>query len=462
MTVLGILLLLVAIALYIVPKFMPLRTESQQVSNGYGGTKTLPAHPKFLTNWTGKKSLFLGIIGVVVMLSTSAFFYARPGHQYYIVYPSGQVSCEYNQGWKMVMPFSRIQEWESFTDIKVVGDGESTEGIEGPILGGIPIRFIDKVVGTVKLSVRMQLPQDDESFKQIVREFRHPKNLITNTLIPTVKEQVINTGYMFTAEDYVSGDASNFRATLDEQLKSGGYAVDKIEHVDTIASLIQKEGQREIKEIQTRYEVNKRISKKTGLPIRIAHDITKNNIIVSQVIVDQVVLEDKFRKKLEDSRDISAQKSIELQKIETAKAAQQRIVAEGERDKAAEKVEQELAQVKALIAIETSLKKEETNKQLSKIKVETAELDAKALKVKKDAEAYANRKLVQAGLTPQERAEWEYKTRVDMMKALSGENGITLPTTVFQGESGGKSGQTGMLESILGAKILSGELGTTK
>ena len=192
------------------------------------------------------------------------------------------------------------------------------------------------------------------------------------------------------------------------------------------------------------------------------HDITKNNIIVSQVIVDQVVLEDKFRKKLEDSRDISAQKSIELQKIETAKAAQQRIVAEGERDKAAEKVEQELAQVKALIAIETSLKKEETNKQLSKIKVETAELDAKALKVKKDAEAYANRKLVQAGLTPQERAEWEYKTRVDMMKALSGENGITLPTTVFQGESGGKSGQTGMLESILGAKILSGELGATK
>ena len=459
MTLLGILLLLVAIALYVVPKFMDLRTEPQEVGNGYGGTKTLPAHPKFLTNWTGKKSLILGVIAMLIMLSTSAFFYARPGHQYYIVYPTGQVKCEYNQGWKVVMPFSRIQEWESFTDIKVVTGEESIDGIEGPIMGGIPIRFIDKVVGNVKLSVRMQLPQDDESFKQIVEEFRHPKNLINNTLIPTVKEQVINTGYMFTAEDYVSGDASNFRATLDEQLKNGGYAVDKIEHRDTIESAIQAEGGRTIKEVQTRYEVNKRINKKTGLPIRIAHDITKNNIIVSQVIVDQVVLEEKFRKKLEDSRDISAQKSIELQKIETAKAAQQRIVAEGERDKAAERVAQEKEQVKTLIAIETQKKSEATKKDLAAIALETAKLEAQALKVKKDAEAYANRKLVQAGLTPQEKAEWEYKTKVGMMKELSK---MTLPTTVMTGSNGNAKTQAGMLESILGAKILSGEIGTGK
>jgi hypothetical protein len=446
MTVLGILLLLVAIALYVVPKFMNLRTESESVPNGYGGTKTLPAHPKFLTNWTGKKSLIVGVIGVLLMMSTSAFFYARPGHQYYIVSPTGQVSYEYSQGWKLVMPFSRVQEWESFSDIKVVSDGESTEGIEGPILGGIPIRFIDKVVGSVKLSVRMQLPQDDESFGQIVREFRHPKNLINNTLIPTVKEQVINTGYMFTAEDYVSGDASNFRATLDEQLKSGGYAVDKIEHTDTIESVIQNEEGRTIKEVQTRYEVNKRIDKKTGLPIRIAHDITKNKIIVSQVIVDQVVLEEKFRKKLEDSRDISAQKSIELQKIETAKAAQQRIVAEGERDKAAERVTQEKEQVKALIAIETQLKREETNRKLAEIALETEKLNSKKKKVAADAQAYENQRLVSAGLTPQERAQIEKETKIGVAAELSK---IKFPETMIMGDSKGGT----PLESLIGASM---------
>ena len=76
--------------------------------------------------------------------------------------------------------------------------------------------------------------------------------------------------------------------------------------------------------------------------------------------------------------------------------------------------------------------------------------------------SYANRKLVQAGLTPQEKAEWDYKTKVGMMKALAGTNGITLPTTMMSsGANGGKS-DGGMLEAILGAKILSGEIGNSK
>jgi hypothetical protein len=446
MTLLGILLLVVALGLFIVSKFVNLRTEDVTTEGRFGDRRTLKAHPKFLTEWSGKKSVIIGVLGILSILSSSAFFYARPGHQYYIVYPTGKVVCEYEQGWKTCFPFSRIQEWESFTDIKVVKDGENLEGIEGPIAGGIPIRFIDKVVGTVQLSVRMQLPQDDKSFKQIVQEFRHPKNLINNTLIPTVKEQVINTGYMFTAEDYVSGDASNFRATLDEQLKSGGYAVDKIEHFDTITSPIVQEDGRKIVEVQTRYEVNKRIDKKTGLPIRIHHDITKNNIIVSQVIVDQVVLESKFRKKLEDSRDISAQKSIELQKIETAKAAQQRIVAEGERDKAAEKVEQELAQVKKLIAAETSLKEESIKLELAKKATETEEEVSKKIKIRADAEAYKTRKNVAAGISPERRLELELDAKVRMEEARAKR---AVPTTMIVGGGDGKNGQSISNETLM-------------
>lgn len=460
MTVLGVLLVLLALGLWLLPKLTELRTESKTVPNNYGGTKVLNAHPKLLTNWNGLKSVVIGSVGILFMLSSSSTVYAKPGHQYYIVSPTGKVTCIYSQGWKFIMPFSKVQEWETFTDIKVVNGTDDTEGIEGVILGGIPIRFIDKVVAEVGLSVRMQLPQDDVSFKQIVKEFRHPKNLINNTLIPTVKEQVVNTGYMFTAEDYVSGDASNFRATLDEQLKSGGYAVDKIQHFDTISGPIVSEGDRGIKEIQTRYEVNKRLDR-NGNPIRIEHDITKNNIMISQVIVDKVLLEAKFRKKLEDSRDISAQKSIETQKISTAKVAQQRIVAEGERDKAAETVEQQLAQVKSLIAKETKLKEESINLELAKIATETEKEIAKKTMVAADAEAYKIRKNVAAGISPEKKLQMQLDAKVDMMKALAGPQGMNMPTTVMSG-SNGKSGSTGMLESILGAKILSGEIGTKK
>ena len=450
LTFIGIIFILLSIAMFVTVKAMTLRKEDAE-PDYYG--KVAEKHPDLLLNWNLKKSAIGFGVGVLFIIFSSALLYARPGHQYYIVYPTGQVSCVYNQGWKVIMPFSRVQEWESYSDIKVIIGKEPRDGIEGVIEGGIDIRFIDKVLAKVKISVRMQLPQDDKSFEQIVKEFRHPKNLINNTLIPTVREQVVNTGYMFTAEDYVSGDASNFRATLDEQLKDGGYAVDKEEINDTIMSDIKSDSARKIKEVRTTYKVMKRLDK-NNKPIRIDHDIKKNNIVVSQVIVDQVILEKKFQQKLEASRDISAQKSIERQKIETAKVAQQRIVAEGERDKAAEKVKQELAQVNVLISIETDREKERTVKELAIIQLETAKINAKALMVKKDAEAYANRKMVSAGLTPMQRAEWEYKTSVGVAAAIAGPTGLKLPTTMM---SGGSGGDANMLESILSTKLLTGK-----
>lgn len=69
--------------------------------------------------------------------------------------------------------------------------------------------------------------------------------------------------------------------------------------------------------------------------------MSENNIIVSQVIVDNIELEATFKQRLEAQRDESAKRQLEQQKVETTKDAQQRIIAEGERDKAQERVNQE-------------------------------------------------------------------------------------------------------------------------
>ena len=44
-------------------------------------------------------------------------------------------------------------------------------------------------------------------------------NLVNNTIVPTVKEQLANTAYMFAAQDYISGEAQSFRQVFEEQLK---------------------------------------------------------------------------------------------------------------------------------------------------------------------------------------------------------------------------------------------------
>lgn len=416
-----------------------------------------PAQAKFL-KFGGYKMIGLSVLLLIGFVHLDkAFFYARPGHQYFVVSPFGHKSAIMESGYHLILPYSRVQEWEKFIDVKAVAIDdagnliEPAEGIEGVIPGGISVRFIDQVTGLLKISARFQVPSDAPSFIALAEEFRHPSNLVNNTLLPTVKEQAYNVAYMYTAENYVSGAASDFRQTLDDALKNGGFKVIRKEYTDTIyesftglESNLSKE--RTVKEIKTRSEIRKVL--KDGAPVRIPHDITKNHIIVSQVIVDDLRLEQKFRKKLEEQRDISAQKRIELQKIETAKAAQQRILAEGERDKAAERVSQEKNQVSKLISIETKVKEEESKRQLAEIALKTEKLDAERRKIAADAKRY---ELAQAdGLSE----EVQYRIDADVKIAEAAARAIEnakWPSTVVTG--GGSNGNSGLLEQLIGAEL---------
>ena len=76
-------------------------------------------------------------------------------------------------------------------------------------------------------------------------------------------------------------------------------------------------------------------------------------------------------------------------------------------------------------------------------------LKLKTRKTLADAQAYENTKLVSAGLTPQERAEWNFKTAVGVAAELKS---LKLPATYI--ESGSKSTNSGnLLESLIGAEI---------
>ncbi len=447
MVIIGIILVVIGVIFYY------LRPQLSEENVYEGDVRISRKAPPVLLMFSRGVARGLAIFGLLIALMPYLFFWADATEQYFLVYPTGNTSVVTTQGIKF-RGFAKITPWQKFIDVKVVDERGSRTGVEG-VMTPIPIRFIDQVTATVYISCRFQLPLDEESFEALAIKFRSMSNLVNNTLIPTVREQTNNTGYMFAAQDYISGEAQSFRQTLDEQLKDGAYAVEKLENKDTIYAEIQKPtGERSIKEIQTSYTVNKIMA--NGIPKRISHEITENNIIVSQVIVDDVVLESTFKKRLEAQRDESAKRQLEQQKIETAKSSQQRILAEGERDKAAERVAQEKEQVKQLIAIETKLKQEKTNKELAAIALETERLKSQQRKVSADAKAYENARLVSAGLTPQERAEWEYKTAVGVAEQISH---IKFPNTMIT-DNGTKGGTP--LESLIGAAMAKQLLGNSK
>ncbi len=392
-------------------------------------------------------------IGIILMLTKSLFFFADRGFNYLLVSPTGNMSAVMEQGIKW-RGFAKIDKWQKFIDVKVIGEGieideEEVEGIMKPI----PLRFIDQVTAKGYVSTRFELPRDGASFINLAVKFRTMSNLVNNTIVPTVKEQLVNTAYMFAAQDYISGEAQSFRQAFEEQLKGGAYAVEKIERRDTVFADIQDDDSRVIKEVQTSYEVNKVLE--NGIPKRIKHELSENKIIVSQVIVDNIELEATFKQRLEAQRDESAKRQLEQQKVETAKDAQQRIIAEGERDKAAERVAQEKEQVKALIAIETKLKQEETNKKLAAIALETERLNAQKKKVTADAEAYEISKKVHAGITPEVKLQMELDRDVKVAAEIAK---INFPETMIIG--GDSKGGT-PLESLIGAAMAK-QLQTTK
>jgi hypothetical protein len=87
-------------------------------------------------------------------------------------------------------------------------------------------------------------------------------------------------------------------------------------------------------------------------------------------------------------------------------------------------------------------------------------MEAQRVRIQADADAYEISKKVAAGITPETRLKMELDAKVKMMEALAGPEGMKMPTTVMTSGSG--KSETGMLESILGSKLLSGEIGGNK
>ena len=440
---LGVVLILISVGLLIVKAIKP--------TNG--------SLPGFIEKFNIKKMLSGIIVGMLLFVLGMSLFYSEAGNQYFIVGPLGQKSGITTEGYKFIMPFSKITPWQKYIDVKVPlknMDEDALSEIEGK-MAPIGIRFIDQVTATALVSIRFQLPQDEPSFVDLAIKFRSMTNLINNTLIPTVNEQMINTGYMYSAQNYISGDAQSFKQTFEEQLKGGAYAVKKIELKDTLFNQVDSAhigAPRGVKEIKTRYLVEKVLI--NGVPKRIQHEITENKILVSQVIVDKIVLEKAFKKRLEKQRDESAKRQLEQQKIKTAKDTKERIIAEGERDKAAERVAKEKEAITILVAEQTTLEKEKTKLAQASIKYEKDIIEAKSVKVKADAKAY---ELSRAdGLSEEVKFIQQQQTKRTTVMAKAIEN-AKWPTTFVSGGSGGSGGGS-IMEQMVGANLATKLLNT--
>lgn len=282
------------------------------------------------------------------------------------------------------------------------------------------IRFSDATKADAQATVRWRLPSNESDMLKIHKEYRSPKKLAEVALNKYTRECLKYSAQLMESETHYSGGMSALSEDFQFQLANGQYIIDyKTEYViDTVTNEKQR--------LTRTYE---RTDPVTGKPVLNTSDIQQFNIVPTTATVDQIDYEEQVDKKLAEKIESSTRESISKQKLITAQQEALTAIEEGKK-----KIEETRAT--ELAAKEEAVIRAQKDKEVEREKSEQAKFTALKIKAEKEAEAIGNQQLRAAGLTPQEEAEWNYKTQVDVAKALSG---VQFPSLMVIG-GGDKNG----------------------
>ncbi|UCD06984.1 MAG: hypothetical protein JSW41_04065, partial [Candidatus Aenigmatarchaeota archaeon] len=338
--------------------------------------------------------------------------------------------------------FARVRSMKDYLTVTSEPGIESTGAFQPT-----PIRFADKVTGHQQMTMMVKTPDDEEKFIGVMKEFRTETNLINSLLVPSAREIVSNTPYMFTGQAYASGDAPDYKFAVRDQIMNGGYVMEddeermqraKLEQ-DSLFSVGQDDGGPIL--------LKKPAEGPDGQPLRISSPILEAGLTVTQVTLPDVDFSDGFDQKLEKQREQSAliQQYAIQEKAKIAETALEQ--ASGELEKVKTRMTKEKEAVSEIVAVQTALARDSIALLQAKVLRDKARVDKETEELKADARSYANRKLVAAGLTPQERALWDYRS--DSVTAANIAK-IKFPEIMFVGDSDGGADP---LSSLIGAAM---------
>jgi regulator of protease activity HflC (stomatin/prohibitin superfamily) len=314
--------------------------------------------------------------------------------------------------------------------------------------------FQDAIKAEIAVSVIAGIDMDDEEkFLSMADKNGSEKRLIKGRILPNIDAALKNTCKLMDAQDYISGKASDFDRYFKDQLQNGMYLVEEYSQTEEAPEIIG--------DTSTVRKLKSNVSSSRQKKFRIKRDALGNiirdkqsnslaqyGISIQQAIVTGIDWESSFDQRLQLQKEQVAQTQLEKQEAEKEFYRAKKEIAKGESEKAKERARLEKEQIQQTIEAETRAKVAVQNLIAEKKQYEVEQFKAKSKKVAADAQYYENAKLVSAGLTPQERAEWEYKTAVGVAQQIKE---LSLPSTYISGSE--KGNNSNLLQSLIGADL---------
>ena len=413
---------------------------------------------------TKSKILAVVTVGVLILLGVFAgkmVGYKQSTELLVKQSPFGTLSCVEGQG-LYFKGFASIYKYDLaksfyFNSSTEKVDGHGWEGDEDDE-DDISVTLSRNANADISGYLMYELPTDCDKLIELHKNQRSDKGIKHNLVRNAVLSAVRKTAPLFTAEEAKVTKIAEFRRLAEDQLVEG-------EYLTTIEVLKEKAGEDEVDstgkvvkkaEVQE-YRVTKlKLDTDGHRIITKKSPITQYGIVVKQLEIQNVKLDPKAQQQLDIVKEREMQRVANATAAETAKQKAITAKAEGDARIAEAKATQEVQKMTEVTMAEkekaVAILNAEREKEVARLNALKAIEDAKRIKAEGEAEAAANRAKVAAGLSPQERAEWDYKTKVGVAEALAKSSHPLVPEIMMTGD--GKNGGAGTAMDAVGLNML--------
>lgn len=325
------------------------------------------------------------------------------------------------QGFGNVEVYNKTSQVE-FSDLEKNENGYIATG-KNPAAA---LTFNDKGKGMIVGSFRVVLPVDKQNMEKIQRDFGSETALINNLVRPTLYKVITACGPLMSSLESVSETRTDLISYITDQLNYGVYKTRTIKE-EVVNELTGD------KEIRTRSEI---VTSGENLVGGYARQETSPFSMYGITCGLVSITDIKYDRATQDQIDAQKQANLAVitAKTKSLEAIQRTIQITEEGKATAEKAKWEQEREKAV-----AVTKAEQEKEVSRLAAEKAKYDKDRIVAEGQAEAEANRLKVAAGLTPQEAAEWKYKTQVGVAEALAKSEVSWVPKVMMSGNGSSNS-----------------------
>lgn len=291
----------------------------------------------------------------------------------------------------------------------------------------IPVIFNDASDGMIYGSLRVKLPTDQEHLSRIQTDYNGMGRLMNDLVKQTVTKVVYASGPLMSAFESYAEKKNDLIEYIMDQLANGVYktTVNKVETIDPVTG--------EVKVVKMAALIADSDAP-GGYKRSESSPFKYYGIEIGQVSISKIAYSDKVNQQIAQQQE--ANMLIQTSKAKSAAAQQEAIRAEEEGKAVAAKARWEQEKIKAV-----EVTKAEQEKEVARLAAEKANYEKAKIIAEGQAEAEAARLKVAAGLSPSEKAEWEYKTKVGVAEALAKSNVSWVPTVMYTG-NGGSAGSS--------------------